>query len=251
MSYHFGVGDLFAIPTHLVDGTAIAVPTPIQFGTMQEVGLDMSFDTKQLYGAKQFPVALGRGKGKITGKAKIASIDGKVLSDLIFGQAASAGIKGVISNFSAVIPSTPYTVTVTPPSSGTFVADLGVIDAATGVALTRVASAPATGQYSLAGAVYTFAAADTGDTVLISYEYSATSTTAKYGTISNQLMGYAPFFSIALSNTYAGKSTMLKFNRCHASKFSFPFKNEDFAVPDFEFEAFADDAGNIGYWAQK
>lgn len=253
MSYHFGVGDLFAIPTHLADGSAVANPTPIQFGTMQEVALDMSFDTKQLYGAKQFPLAIGRGKGKITGKAKIASIDGKVLSDLIFGQASSAGIKAVASNVAGAIPDTPgpYTITPTVPSSGTWVTDLGVIDVSTGLPMTRVASAPATGQYSVAAGVYTFAAADKLKAVLISYEYTATSTSAQYGAISNQLMGQAPFFSVALSNSYGGKVLTLKFNRCHAGKFSFPFKNEDFAVPDFEFEAFSDDAGNIGYWAQK
>ncbi len=247
----FGAGYLYGVPTHDQTGAAIANPTPIQFGTMQEVGVDMSFDAKKLYGAKQFPVAVARGKGSLSFKAKVADIDGNVLSGLFFGHTPTAGIKATVNNFAAAIPASPYTVTVTPPSTGTYVTDLGVIDASTGLAMKRVASAPATGQYSVntSTGAYTFAAADTGKGVLISYEYSATSTTALSGAISNQLMGYSPFFSVTMNNSYQGKVLTLKFNRCMSSKFSLPFKNEDFTVPDFEFEAMADDAGNIGYWA--
>lgn len=252
MSYHFGVGDLFAIQTHDASGAAVANPTPIKFGTLQDVALDISFDEKLLYGSKQFPLAAGRGKGKISAKAKLADIDGRVLADLVFGQAAAAGIKGVVSGFAAGVPAaSPYTITIAPPNSGTFVADLGVIDASTGQPMTRVASAPAAGQYSVTTAgVYTFASADASKAVLISFEYSATSTSAKYGAITNQNMGYMPFFSVTLQNSYEGKSLVLKFNKCASSKFSMPFKNEDFAVPDFEFSAMADAAGQIGYWAQ-
>lgn len=245
----FGAGVLFGVQTHDVNGTAVANPTPVQFGTLQEVGLDMSFENKKLYGNKQFPIAVGRGKGSISMKAKMADIDGAMLANLFFGNGASAGIKSTVNNYAAAIPTTPYQIVVTPPNSGSFVTDLGVINASTGLPMTRVASAPATGQYSVSAGTYTFAAADTGLGVLISYEYSATSTSAKYGSISNQLMGYSPFFMCELSNSYQGKSLLLKFNRCTSSKLALPFKNEDFMMPDFEFEAMADDAGNIGTWA--
>ena len=43
-------------------------------------------DVKQLYGQKQFPEAVARGKCKITGKSKFAAINGKMLNDLFFGQ---------------------------------------------------------------------------------------------------------------------------------------------------------------------
>lgn len=253
MGFHFGVGYLFATQTNDATGAAVSNPTPIQFGTLQEVNVDMSFDSKPLYGQKQFPLAVGRGKGKLMAKAKLADIDGKILSALVFGQAYSQGIKSLAPNVPGAIPSSPgpYTITPAVPSSGTWVADLGVLSVSTGLPFTRVASTPTTGQYSVAGGVYTFAAADADVGVLISFEYEKTGTAGTYGTISNQNMGYSPFFSVALSNTYDGKETMLKFNRAMSSKFSFPFKNEDFAVPDFEFEMFADGAGNIGYWSQK
>ena len=54
---------------------------------------------------------------------------------------------------------------------GPWACDLGVVYAATGVALTPVAVAPAAGQYSVSGGVYAFSAADAGRRFSISYGY--------------------------------------------------------------------------------
>lgn len=243
---NFGSGKLIAVPTNLSDGTAIAVPTPVILGTLQDVSLDISVDLKTLYGSKRYPMAVGQGKGKIELKAKHAEIDGGVLGSLFFGKAATAGIKAAVFDFAATVPGTPYQVTIVPPSSGTFVADLGVHNATTGVHLTRVASAPATGQYSVAGAVYTFAAADTAKAMRISYEYSASSGGSVWS-ISNDEMGYTPAFSILLQNSYDGKSLVCKLNKAVSGKLSVPLKSDDFAIYDFSAEAFADAAGSLGY----
>lgn len=247
----FGSGILYGVQTQDATGAAVANATPVQFGTLQDISGDISFEEKMLYGSYQFPVAVGRGKGKLGFKAKFASLNGAVIGDLLFGTGSVAGIKDIVNNFAATIPTTPFTVTAAPPSSGTYSNDLGVINATTGVALKKVASAPVTGQYSvnIATGVYTFAAADTGGSVLLNYEYTATSTTAKSNTIVNQLTGYAPFFKAALSLHYGGKAFNLVLNQCMSNKLSLPFKNDDFAVPDFDFSAFADAANNIGYWA--
>lgn len=243
---NFGSGKLIAVPTNLADGTAIANPTPVILGTMQDVSLDLSTEIKTLYGSKRYPIAVGQGKGKTEIKAKYAEIDGGILGSLFFGKAHTAGIKAAVFDDEATIPGTPYQLTVTPPSSGTFVADLGVLNAATGEQLTRVASAPATGEYSVSAGVYTFAAADTGDTVKISYEYSA-SAGGKIWTMTNETMGYTPSFTLLLQNGYDGKNLVCKLNRCVSGKLSLPLKSDDFAVYDFEAEAFADTAGNLGY----
>lgn len=243
---NFGSGKLIAVPTNLSDGTAIAVPTPVILGTLQDVSLDISVDLKTLYGSKRYPMAVGQGKGKIELKAKHAEIDGGVLGSLFFGKAATAGIKAAVFDFAATVPGTPYQVTIVPPSSGTFVADLGVYNATTGVQLTRVASAPATGQYSVAGAVYTFAAADTAKAMRISYEYSASSGGSVWS-ISNDEMGYTPAFSILLQNSYNGQSLVCKLNKAVSGKLSVPLKSDDFAIYDFGAEAFADAAGSLGY----
>ncbi len=246
---NFGVGKLIAVPTHLADGTAIATPTPVILGTMQDVSVDLSVEMKTLYGSKRYPIAAGQGKGKIEVKGKYAEIDGGILGSLFFGKAASAGVKAAVFDAPATIPATPgpYTLTVVPPNSGTFVADLGVIDATTGVQLTRVATAPATGQYAVTNAgVYTFASADQGKGVRQSYEYSATAG-GQFWTITNEVMGYTPAFTLLLQSGYQGKNLVLKLNRCVSGKLALPLKADDFTIGDFDAEAFADPAGDLGY----
>lgn len=254
MQLGFGAGILYATQTADATGAAVAnaSATPVQFGTLQDISGDMSFEEKLLYGSYQLPIAVGRGKGKFNFKAKQAAINGSILGDLFFGTGSSAGIKNVVDNFAAAVPgSVAYTITIAPPSTGTYAKDLGVISASTGLPFKKVASGVATGQYSVneTTGVYTFASADANAAVLISYEYTATSTSAKYGTISNQLMGYAPTFSARLHMTFQGKPFTLALNACVASKFSLPMKNDDFTIPEFDFSAFVDGTGNIGYWA--
>jgi hypothetical protein len=55
--------------------------------------------------------------------------------------------------------------------SGIAYSDLGVVFTATGIALTKVATAPATGQYAFSGGTYTFNATDVGLSVTMSYDY--------------------------------------------------------------------------------
>lgn len=247
---NFGSGKLIAVPTNLADGSAIVNPTPVILGTMQDVSLDLSVEMKTLYGSKRYPIAVGQGKGKTEIKAKYAEIDGGILGSLFFGKASTAGIKAAVFDSAATIPATPgpYTLTIAPPSSGTFVADLGVLDATTGAQFTRVASAPAASQYSVNAAtgVYTFAAADQAKAIKISYEYSAASG-GNIWTMTNETMGYTPSFTLLLQNSYDSKTMVCKLNRCVSGKLNVPLKNDDFALYDFEAEAFADSAGSLGY----
>lgn len=245
---NFGTGKIIAVPTQLADGTAIANPTPVILGTMQDISVDMSVELKSLYGSKRYPIATGQGKGKIEVKAKYAEIDGGILGSLFFGKASTAGIKAAVFDSAGTIGGTPYQLTMAPPNSGTYVADLGVVFDATGVQLDRVASAPATGQYSVntTTGAYTFAAADTSKTVKISYEYSAAAG-GKIWTMTNDTMGYTPAFTLLLQNGFDGKNLVCKLNKCVSGKLALPFKSDDFAVYDFDAQANADSAGNVGY----
>ena len=69
MQVVFGAGVLYATQLTDASGNALAanVTSPVKFGVLQEVSLDVSFDTKMLYGNQQFPIAVGRGKGKVSG----------------------------------------------------------------------------------------------------------------------------------------------------------------------------------------
>lgn len=76
-----------------------------------------------------------------------------------------------VSAESATVPGAPgpYTVTAAAPF-GPWAGDGGVVYAS-GTALSPVAASPATGQYNVSGGLYSFAAADAGASVLISYGF--------------------------------------------------------------------------------
>ena len=256
--YNFGSGFLYGVPTADATGAAIANPTPTKFGVMQDVSVDFSFENKTLYGQNQFPVAIGRGKGKVGIKAKYAQIGGRNFNDMFFGQTvASSGVAAVNELTGKAIPTTPFTLTAGAsntavifqiPNSGTWVRDISVLNAS-GQPMIRVASAPATGQYTVAAGVYVFAAADAALVVYINYEYSYTSALSKNFTVVNQAMGYAPTFMCVLSSQYNGGNLHLRFPACISSKLAFALKNDDFTIPELDIDAFADASGNVAFLA--
>ncbi|MDQ1326677.1 MAG: hypothetical protein QG564_1802 [Campylobacterota bacterium] len=249
----FGAGLMWATPLQEFDGTPIANPTPIMIGTLQEVSLDMGVELKELFGSdSQYAKFVAGGKAKISGKAKMGTVKGEIFSSLFFGQAATDGLTSVkYDTVGTVIPTTPFEVTVTPPVSGDFVADLGVIDKATLKQFKRVASAPATGEYAVSAlGVYTFASADAGDTVLINYSYNnGVVVGAKQSTMIAVPMGYSPTFSVDLYLPYNGKSMIFTLHKCISGKLSFGTKLDDFTMPEFEFQAFSDDIGRVATWS--
>jgi hypothetical protein len=248
MQLVFGAGNMYGVPLFDASGNAITNPTPIKIGAMQEMSVDFSGDLKELYGQNQFALASARGKVKISGKIKGAQIHGAMLNNLFFGQTLATGTLSVANTdvAGAPIPATPYQITVVPPGSGTYVSDLGVLDA-NQVPMTAVASAPATGQYSVSGAgVYTFAAADTGLKVFINYNYTQASAKAKHLSIANMAMGAAPSFKAYMQTQYQGKAALVVLYSAIASKLNmFQTKLDDFSVPELDFTATADAANNV------
>lgn len=247
MQYTFGSGNLYGVPLTDAVGNAIANPTIIKFGTLQECSVEFAFDVKELYGQNQFPVAVGRGKGKVSCKAKFAQIFAQAYASLFFGQSTTMGVEitNYIDTVGSQIPSSsPYTITPTPPNAGTFLEDRGVHDTS-GLPMERVASMPAAGQYSFAAGTYTFSSADAGKTVFIDYTYSKASTNAQRLQVTNQPLGYIPTFKAELYAPYLGKSLVLTLPACVATKLSFPTKLDDFTIPEFDFSAFADSTGVV------
>lgn len=247
---NFGVGRSIAVPKRLLDGSVIANPKPVVLGTMQDISVDMSVELKKLRAARRYPLAVAQGAGEISIKAKYADFLGAIYGSLFAGKAATNAIKGVDVDKAFTIPATaPYTVTAAPSNSGTFVADMGVISAS-GDIMTPVASAPAAGQYSVSAAgVYTFAAADAGKSGTYGYEYSATSNTGQVFELTNDVMGPTPSFSLYLQQKFDGQTLVMKLNKCVSGKMNFPFKNDDFALYDFEAEALDDGTGSLGWLA--
>jgi hypothetical protein len=250
--YAFGAGNMYVTQLLTAAGAAVANPTPYPLMVLQEGSVDFSSDTKELYGQNQFPVAVGRGKTKMAIKVKPARILAGVWNALFFGQTLSPGLIAVNTDSTGTaVPTTPFQITPTPPSSGTFAADMGVLDA-NGAPMIRVASAPATGQYAVnvGTGQYTFAAADTTKIVYINYQYStSTATTGQKQVVANLAMGYAPTFRADLCVTYLGKIVTFSFPNAIATKLGLGFKNEDFAIPEFEFSAFDNGAGQVMSWS--
>lgn len=248
--FSFSVAKVIAIPSYLRAGAAIATPTPIILGELQDCGVDMSMEVKLLHTGKRFAIAAAHGNGKIEIKAKNAVFNADALGIFLLGQDSAAGIKGVVLDSEAAIPgASPYTLTIAPPNSGAFVADLGVVFSATGDQLTRVVSAPTTGQYSVntTTGVYTFAVADKDKLVKISYEYSA-STGGKVWNLTNSDMAIAPSFSLFLVNQLGNdKKLVCKLSKCVTSKFNIPSKSGEFNIPDFDAQALDDGTGSAGY----
>ncbi|WP_298421057.1 hypothetical protein [Rhodoblastus sp.] len=239
-SVAFGSGVLIATPSG-------ANATPVQFGSLQDVTLDISFSSKQLFGQYQFPIALARGEGKISGKAKFANIDGPLFNNCFFGQTSSAGQKLWAYNEGGAVPAaSPYAYATA--NSANFDADLGVVYAASGLALTKVASAPAIGQYSVSAGVYTFNSGDAGKAVLVSYSYLQASAGSR-SVISNKLIGTAPNFQIDFYQSnpnVAGAQWSLRLYNCVSTKLSIASKTQDFTIPELDFEAFANSSNAIG-----
>jgi hypothetical protein len=77
----------------------------------------------------------------------------------------------IITREVTLVPfSGPYTITV--DNSTNYLTDQGVTYSPSGTALTKIGSGtPTVGQYKQSGAVYTFAAADAGAAIIISYTY--------------------------------------------------------------------------------
>jgi len=231
--YNFGTGGLY-----LVDASSPAQAT--QVGVLKDVSLDISFDTKELRGSYTFPVDVARAGGKIEGSASFAQISGRLINAILGGtQTAGATVIGS-NNEAGTVPGTPYAITV---ANTTGWSDLGVYNVTNSKFMTRVASSPSTGQYSATAGIYTFAAADTTNSVQISYSY--TSATANTVTLTNQLMGSGTTYQISLWNTYKSKNVGVKLYAATLGKYSFSMPNEDFTEETLDFMGFADASNNV------
>ena len=202
--YSFGSGVLIGTRTDIVNAT------PVNFGLVQEVTIEEAASVKELYGQFQHPIAIARGTIKTTGKANVARISGLAFASLFYGVTPVVGQVATAFAEAAIVPAVaPYTVT--PANSATFGDDAGLLYAATGLPLTKVATAPTAGQYALAAGIYTLSAGDAGKALLVNYTYAITAGGQKF-TVTNQLTGATPTFAAQFYTTFQGQAVSLKLN---------------------------------------
>jgi hypothetical protein len=210
----FGSGLLFLNPNA---GNLAANPTPVKPLTIQDVKLGQKGKIEMLRGQSQYPDDTATGDKDGTFEFAMGRKDYYLLNQIFNADTVASGGVSVSPNESHAIAAT---VTVVPPSSGTFSEDMGVTW--NGKEMTKVAASPATGQYSvnISTGAYSFNATDvtTGGNVLISYSYTATAGNTYQ--VNNQVQGYGPAFEAFIVDTYQPVSGVYSTVRLYAAKIS-------------------------------
>lgn len=244
MEFGFGSGILTGLRTD-----TSGVSTPVRFGTMQSANIEFSGDTKGLWGMEQYSVDQARGKIKISGKAKIAQVYGRMYNELFFGQTLTTGQKKFTFKESTTLGTGAASYTVA-NSGSTPLSDQGVFAATDQTQYVRVSSAPASGQYTwdASTGVYTFGTHSASLGMLFNYTYTVTGGWHIAG--ANPLMGTTPRFQATFmqQSPHSTKQTVLVLLACVTSRFSFPTVLDDYTIQDLDFDAFADDSGNVFEW---
>lgn len=236
----FGVGFLTATPQG-------ANPTPTRFGRLQDVSVDFSYDLKPLYGSNQYALEQARGKAKIDIKATIGVVDPALFNNIFFGLTTSTGETLNSIDESA----TPASATFTVANGATYSQDLGLYNTVTKLWMSRVASAPAAGQYAVnvATGVYTTNAAQNTQLLKASYTYTSSSTGTKLA-FTNQMMGTNVVFQVTLVNSFKGndganRSLLLNFPAVQCPKLGMPLKLDDFTLSQLDMSAQDDGTGAV------
>jgi hypothetical protein len=233
--------------------TDLANSTPINIGFAQELTLDVAGETKQLYGQNQYPLVAARGTIKATGKFKAAEISGIAWNNFFYGMTAfvQGGYQWNVSELHTLGPSAAGAANVTINLTG-YDADLGAVYS-TGAALAGLPSQkttsaiPAAGFYRLnsGGTIYAFG--DTAGTP-VAITYTTTTTAGQSLLIVNQPIGTTPTFQLDYyTNLNQPTSTpfAVRIYSCIAAKHAMAFKITDFMTPEFDFDFFALQNGNV------
>ena len=143
MQFVFGSGLLFAQPEGFDNGAT----SPVQVGALRGVSVDMGFNPKSLHGGGHWPLAIGRGTGKVPCKADFAQFTADGFNALFFGgPVPTTGCTRTAVDEAQVIAGNAAMAT----HAASFAMDLGVTaELPSGAIFTRVASAPGPREYTV------------------------------------------------------------------------------------------------------
>lgn len=165
---------------------------------------------------------------------------GATIKDTI-ANIVSVCAKDATINDSFTASSTDTTFTLTENSAGNGKTPSKITTTGT----LAITSGTATQSKAGAGIAIKFSDEDKGKAVQYQFDYTASS--GKTIEIKNAMMGTAPVFRVEFYAALDGIPLVVELNRVTSEKLTFDFKNEDFAIPDFTFSAFADASDVIGH----
>lgn len=254
--FQFGTGYVLFTPGVSAVSNALvpSTPTPQLLATVQDASLEITMKLEELRGNLQMVEVLAAGDIDVKGKVSVGRFNIDLFQQAFpnMGTAISTGIQAVsVKEAHSVPASSTYTVTISPPASGVFVADLGVTYANGSPLLNQGSgSLTAAGQYTVVPStgVYTFDSADASANVLINYSYSLT-TTGRTLTLTNSLQGATNYCSLVLDQPFSGNNAII-LNNVVFNTFKLPFKRSGFTIAEIDFTASADANGQLGHWFQ-
>jgi hypothetical protein len=216
---HFNVGFAAAIP-------AGANPTPIPFALIDGLTIGVKPEYATYDGQWIHTKVVALKSAKTSGKIDTIQIFAGPLAQ-IFGATPSAGSQiPVIAELKTGLSGAAYTVA----NGATFATDCYVLNLSDGIQMTRVASGPTAGQYSVntTTGAYTFNATDNGKNFAFTYTYTSASVGKTLDIVNTtggivtgfQLVGFAPSTN--------GKPLGVKVYNAFFDDYSLTLKADDF-----------------------
>ena len=196
----------------------------------------VSFKQKMEFesGAMQMAMYAATLETEITGEVTFKALDIALLKAV--GLAQLSGGSGLST---IAVLADPKTVAASVTLTGS-VDILSILDRTTGTFFKKVASAPTAGQYSFTAGAVTFAAADVGKSVAISW-MKASATENNKLILSNAIQQQSQYFGIQGVGTFDGKQAHYNFPRVVATDLPDPFGSGDkFADRKLAWKACAD-----------
>ena len=218
-----GIGTIWSIPALTTSST------PIPLAVAKSATIDFKQERKPLRGQWMDPIDMLAGARDISVKFAGADFRAATVQLVLQGSTLAANAtKNVVVGENWV-----SATTVTVAQSATWSEDAGVLDLTAGKWLTRVASAPATGQYSVAAGVYTFAVADAGHNLTITYTYTSTTAGSQTLAVTNQVVQQSTGYLVRVFTPFlvggVVKTIGVEFPWVHFSDLSLALKPDDWA----------------------
>lgn len=235
----FHSGELIAIPR-------VANPTPRTIMTIQETSFDFKGDVKKLMGEGQYAVDAAIGSIEIGCKCKNGQLDLAAVNDLFFGKTIAANGEELVKNESITVAAGVATLA----GGAQTVQDLGIFNAATGLQYKRVATAPTAGQYVWgASGALTFNVSENAQLLLASYLKNNT-TTMQSISLTNDVAGTTTTIKGFFSKKFRdGRQLNIHLYNLIVPGINFGFKLNDYTMPEFSMEVFADPVLGVGKYS--